>query len=269
MRHDLYNKPGTFNENVSLGQDIADGLGCDWVITDKVRSLNDDSTPWKYFSGGWGEVGNFDFTTGPLGPWQKCGGLEKDVQKHNSPSVESLIKEGELLLIYDGLEKETRSCKESTGEEMCASQNKMLYSRKHSDDENGISEYKFSGLHAIDINGKIIDGVITIEDLEWSEWHKQSDSADFFLSTDLDSSRVLIGRQHSGDENGMTRYQTGIVKFNGKKAKVTHYPEADLVVKESGGLEVLPKDNLVMIGIKHSGDENDFTTYCQGYIVIS
>ena len=100
--------------------------------------------------------------------------------------------------------------------------------------------------------------------------HIQSDSADFFLSTDLeDRSRVLTGRQHTEDENGMTRYQTGIVKFNGKKAKVTHYPEADLVVRESGGLEVFPKDNLVMIGIKHSGDENGLTTYCQGYIVIS
>ena len=153
---------------------------------------------------------------------------------------------------------------------MCASQNQMLYSRIHSDDENGISEYRFSGLHAIDINGETINGDITIEDLEWSEWHKQSDSADFFLSTDLeDKSRVLTGRQHTGDENGKTRYQTGIVKFNGKKAKVTYYPEADLVVRENGGLEALPKDNLVMIGIKHSGDENGFTTYCQGYIVIS
>ena len=83
------------------------------------------------------------------------------------------------------------------------------------------------------------------------------------------SNTVLTGRCHSGDENGKTRYQTGIVKFNGKKAKVTHYPDADLVVRENGGLEVLPKDNLVMIGIKHSGDENGFTTYCQGYIVIS
>ena len=268
--HALYNKPGTFSDNVKIGHDVADGLGCDWVITEEVKSLNDDSAPWKYFSGGWGEVGNFAFTTGPLGPWQKCGGLEKDVQKHNNPSVGSLLKAGELLLIYDNLEKETRTCKESAGGEMCASQNQMLYSRKHSDDENGISEYKFSGLHAIDINGETIKGNITIEDLEWSEWHIQSDSADFFLSTDLDDkSRVLTGRQHTEDENGMTRYQTGIVKFNGKKAKVTHYPEADLVVRESGGLEVLPKDNLVMIGIKHSGDENGLTTYCQGYIVIS
>lgn len=103
--HALYNKPGTFSDNVKIGHDVADGLGCDWVITDEVKSLNDDSTPWKYFSGGWGEVGNFAFTTGPLGPWQKCGGLEKEVQKHNSPSVDSLIKEDELLLVYDSLKK--------------------------------------------------------------------------------------------------------------------------------------------------------------------
>ena len=54
-----------------------------------------------------------------------------------------------------------------------------------------------------------------------------------------------------------------------QKGQGTHYPDADLVVRESGGLEVFPKDNLVMIGIKHSGDENGLATYCQGYIVIS
>ena len=50
---------------------------------------------------------------------------------------------------------------------------------------------------------------------------------------------------------------------------MTHYPEADLVLRERGGVEVLPIDNVGMIGIKHSGDENGLTTYCQGYIVIS
>ena len=175
----------------------------------------------------------------------------------------------QTIFIRPQTRKRTDGIKEKNSYFLCPT-NTVLTGRCHSGDENGISEYKFSGLHAIDINGETIKGNITIEDLEWSEWHIQSDSADFFLSTDLDDkSRVLTGRQHTEDENGMTRYQTGIVKFNGKKAKVTHYPEADLVVRESGGLEVLPKDNLVMIGIKHSGDENGLTTYCQGYIVIS
>lgn len=78
---------------------------------------------------------------------------------------------------------QTRKCtdgiKEKNSYFLCPS-NTVLTGRCHSGDENGISEYKFSGLHAIDINGKIINGDITIEDLEWSEWHKQSDSADFF-----------------------------------------------------------------------------------------
>lgn len=175
----------------------------------------------------------------------------------------------QTIFIRPQTRKRTDGIKEKNSYFLCPS-NTVLTGRCHSGDENGISEYKFSGLQAIDINGETIKGNITIEDLEWSEWHIQSDSADFFLSTDLeDRSRVLTGRQHTGDENGKTRYQTGIVKFNGKKAKVTHYPDADLVVRENGGLEVLPKDNLVMIGIKHSGDENGLATYCQGYIVIS
>ena len=98
------------------------------------------------------------------------------------------------------------------------------------------------------------------------------------------SNCVLTGRCHSGDENGKTwyeyaeleavdengetRYQTGLLKCNGKLVKVVPYPLADMCVYASSGKTVYPKDNLVIIGIKHSGDENGITTYCQGYIVV-
>ena len=272
--HALYNKPGKYTENVKLGYDVTDGAGCDWIITDKVESLNDESTLWKHYSGGWGEVGEFAFTTGPLGPWQKCGGLILEVQKHNNPPLHTILKDGQLLLVYDHASSlHPITIKESVGDEVCAPANCILYSRVHAGDENGNTYYEFCSLKAVDAMGENHDGEITVEDLKWSEWHKQSSSSDFFISTYASeanrASRVITGRQHTGDENGMTRYQTGVVKYNGKEATIVYYPQADLIIKENMGTKVLPKDNLVIIGIKHSGDENGYTTICQGYILIS
>ena len=120
----------------------------------------------------------------------------------------------------------------------------------------------------IDHNGNDVkEGKITIEDLKWSDWHKQSESSDFFMSIDNNEPRVITGRQHKDDENGMTRYQTGVVKYGNKNVEVKLYANADLITRENGGRVVLPKENLVIIGIKHEGDENGLTTYCQGYII--
>ncbi len=168
------------------------------------------------------------------------------------------------IFIRPQTRKRTDAIKEKNSYFLCPS-NTVLTGRCHSGDENGKTWYEYSTLAAFDENNSVVQGNIIVDDIQWSPWFKESSGNGY----DAVENRVLVGRQHTGDENGMTRYQTGIVKFNGKKAKVTHYPEADLVVRESGGLEVLPKDNLVMIGIKHSGDENGLTTYCQGYIVIS
>lgn len=80
-------------------------------------------------------------------------------------------------------------------------------------------------------------------------------------------SRIITGREHVGDENGKTRYQTGLLKYKGKLVKIVPYPNADMCIHESQGKTVFPKENLVIIGIKHFGDENGITTFCQGYIV--
>lgn len=141
----------------------------------------------------------------------------------------------------------------------------------HDGDENGTTTYYFASLKAVDINGNEDCNNITVEDLEWTEWHKQSESQDFFMTTEMQGknsySRIITGREHKGDENGMTRYQTGLLKYKGKLVKVIPYPNADMCVYSSHKIMVYPKQNLVIIGIKHSGDENGITTYCQGYIV--
>lgn len=222
-----------------------------------------------------------------LGPWYKCNAIMYEVQEDNSPAASDLIKsDNEILLVHDtNVLRTSLVLIESGGQEACAGKNQLLYSRVHYEDENGTTGYQFSTLKAIDRDGKDIkdddekeegkNGVeevkITIEDLKWSDWHKQSDSSDFFVSIngggEDSKSRVITGRQHIKDENGMTRYQTGVVKYKGHPAEVIPYPDADLLIRENGSKEVLPKTNLVIIGIKHTGDENGLSTYCQGYII--
>lgn len=278
--HAFYNKPGTYNlfklfGIVDVADDQTDNMGYDWVATNCVVSLTDDSQIWKYFAGAWGEVGEHAATTGPLGPWQKCGELEKMSKNHNNPSLKSLIQENQVLLVIDeskGIIEESK--KESEGGEVSVSNHenaKILYTYTHDGDENGITTYYFASLKAIDLYSNQDGNNITVEDLKWTEWHKQSESQDFFVTTEMQDenslSRIITGREHKGDENGMTRYQTGVLRYKGKLVKIVPYPNADMCVYTSHKKMVYPKNNLVIVGIKHSGDENGITTYCQGYIV--
>lgn len=98
---------------------------------------------------------------------------------------------------------------------------------------------------AIDIYGtKNTDG-ITVEDLKWTEWHKQSESQNFFVTTEMQDenrhSRIITGREHVGDENGKTRYQTGLLRYKGKLVKIVPYPDADMYIHESRNETVYPK----------------------------
>lgn len=278
--HALFNKVGKYSHKVFLflnANDYTNADGYKWTITDNVIPLNDNTLYWKFFTGAWGEIGTEPWTTGPLGPWYKSDLYFQDVKKHNSPSITELINEKQLLIVIGAINSTIKEVKESSGEEVRAPQNNILYTRVHkrtnsNGDENDITEYRFAELKAIDINGNAVNANITIEDLKWSDYHKQNDSENFFMASDIggehSDSRVLTGRQHEGNEMGDTRYLTGVIKCNGKYAKVTHYPNADLYVWENTGKKVEPKKNLVIIGIKHQGDENEKTMYCQGYITV-
>lgn len=280
--HAFYNKPGTYNLYKLLGivdvaDDHADNMGYDWVATNCVVSLTDESQVWKYFAGAWGEVGEHAATTGPLGPWQKCVEIDKLAQTHNNPDIKSLIGENQVLLVIDNsteAKKGDESKVESQGGVVTISNyegTQVMCTYTHSGDENGTTAYTFSSLTAKDVNGTENADGITVEDLKWTEWHTQSESPDFFVTTEMQDenrlSRIITGREHVGDENGMTRYQTGLLKYKGKLVKVVPYPSADMCIYESQSKTVFPKDNLVIIGIKHSGDENGITTFIQGYIV--
>lgn len=157
--------------------------------------------------------------------------------------------------------------KESSGNGYDAPTNRVLVGRKHSGDENGGTIYEYASLKAIDYYGNKVDGVITISDLEWSESYKESESSNFFFAPE---GRVLTGRQHSGDENGNTKYQTGVVYFNGKAATVidgsAFLPSISFI--ESTGKFFSSASKFVVVGRTHSGDENKETTYYQGYIAV-
>lgn len=279
--HAFYNKPGKYPSlhpfGIALDYDYTDNMGYDWVATNCVVSLTDPSQVWKYFAGAWGEVGLWKETTGPLGPWQKCGELDIMSKSHNSPMIKSLIQEDQVLLVIDesqGAKQGSDSKNESQGGAVSISSHvgvHILHTYTHYGDENGTTKYVFSSLTAKDINGNKNAYGITVEDLKWTEWHKQSESQDFFVTTEMQDknnlSRIITGREHVGDENGKTRYQTGLLKYKGKLVKIVPYPNADMCIHESQGKTVFPKENLVIIGIKHFGDENGITTFCQGYIV--
>lgn len=159
--------------------------------------------------------------------------------------------------------QKTSYSKKASQEYYLCSLNRVLTGRCHSGDENGKTWFEDAGLEAVDEAGNIVPGEISVTSVEWSEWSKESSGQGF----DALNNRILVGREHKGDENGKTRYQTGLLKYKGKLVKVVPYPNADMCIYESQGKTVYPKDNLVIIGIKHSGDENGITTFCQGYIV--
>jgi hypothetical protein len=72
--HAAYWSSGVQTYPIGLGLSFVDGTdyGRRWDTCLYLRPLA--SQPWKDYAGAWGEVGNFDTTTGPLGPWHKRNG---------------------------------------------------------------------------------------------------------------------------------------------------------------------------------------------------
>lgn len=240
--------------------------GYNWIITDKIKDLS--TQPWILFAGAWGEVGADvtamqNATTGPLGPWYKRFDFGR--QFDNNILVSNLISDKQLLLIAD-LNIISDEKKESDGFMFEAPKDMLITGRRHSGDENGISIYQYSTLKAIDIYGNPVNGSIIIVDRTWSDWHQESTSDKFFQAP---TGRVITGRQHVGDENGKTRYQTGVILFNGKPVNVINTSQflSSISLVESGEYFFIAASHFIITGRTHSGDENGKTTYYQGYII--
>ncbi len=269
--HAYYNKVGRFpiySMGIVIDNDYTEDGGYQWNITKNILPLK--LQKWKDYAGAWGEIGTGmplwgDSTSGPLGPWYKIWDFGTQSDEHIPQS--SLISSNQILLVPN-VRYESEEIKESNGTAFEAPANMLITGRKHSADENGNTQYQYASLKAVDLSGKQVDGIITISDLQWSEEHKESDSANFFQAP---TGRVITGRQHFGDENGNTKYQTGIVYFNGRQTTVM--PAASLLaninIKESSGTFFRSASRFILLGRTHTGDENGKTTYYQGYIRIN
>ncbi|MFF0146241.1 hypothetical protein ATK36_1309 [Amycolatopsis sulphurea] len=154
------------------------------------------------------------------------------------------------IIIIDGY---TQTVKESSGTPVLCPTNQVLLGRSHSGDENGNTTY-YCGLILID-GQQVRVGAPT-----WSASQRESNS--FFAAP---GDQVLVGRQHSGDENGSTRYATATMSAWGRTVELTSYrwsPDQ----KESSSYSKAG-DYEVMVGRQHSGDENGQTRYQYARIV--
>lgn len=156
----------------------------------------------------------------------------------------------------------TAGMKEKDSSFLCPA-NTVMTGRYHSGDENGTTQYEYASLKAIDSNGNPVAGTITVEDVKWDVPLKESSSTGYEAPTN----RIIVGRKHSGDENGQTQYATAIVKLNGK---VTTLDEgrSSVPIKESSGIWFKTDANRVITGRHHNGDENGQTFYNSAVIIL-
>jgi hypothetical protein len=166
---------------------------------------------------------------------------------------------GTQILIVPNVRAETGQVKESGFSFEC-SNNTVLTGRYHSGDENGKTAYEYATLKAIDAAGNPVGGVITVEDQRWEGNIKESNG-----TYNASAGRVIVGRRHSGDENGQTAYKTGVVKYNGLATTIINYTTSG-INKESKWNWFKTDGTHVITGRSHSGDENGNTYYSVGTI---
>ncbi|MGV9383407.1 hypothetical protein ACWDRB_46860 [Nonomuraea sp. NPDC003707] len=148
------------------------------------------------------------------------------------------------IIIIDGY---TQTVKESSGIPVTCPTNQVLLGREHFGDENGNTTY-YCGLI-------LIDGQqVRVGTPSWSDSQRESNS--FFAAP---TNEALVGRQHSGDENGPTRYATASLTAWGRTVELTSYrwtpgQRESSSYSKAGEYEV-------MTGRQHSGDENGQTSY--------
>lgn len=139
--------------------------------------------------------------------------------------------------------------------------NCVAVGRAHDGDENGWTCYQYATLKAVDGLGVIVPGTITVESRTWAGFVRQSNSN--FIAP---PGYVITGRWHSGDENGWTSVQYGIVKFNGNTVTVTHAPwfADETKIIESSGQWYNTNERSIWVRTDHTGDEDNYTFYRPG-----
>jgi len=166
------------------------------------------------------------------------------------------IPAGAIRIVPDA-RAQSNPLKESSSEFACPFYD-VLTGRSHTGDENGTTYYEYSSLKAIDATGNRLTGNITVEDVRWEPSFKESVAGAGFTAV---VGRVITGRKHSGDENGQTAYQTGVIKFNGMATTINTDVTSTANVSESRIGWYRTGQFQLMTGRHHSGDENGPTNF--------
>ncbi|GAA5615130.1 hypothetical protein Spla01_06335 [Streptomyces platensis] len=146
--------------------------------------------------------------------------------------------------IIDGY---TRTVRESAGIAVECPAYQVLIGRSHSGDENGSTTY-YCGF--ILIYGELVH----VSPPTWSSAQRESNS--FFAAA---PHKALVGRVHSGDENGSTRYATASMTWQGRPVTLTSYRWTPGQRESSSHSRAGAGE--VMTGRQHNGDENGQTFY--------
>ena len=149
------------------------------------------------------------------------------------------------------------------------------YEAKHAGDENGYTYYLTGKpkIFDVDLCNEVDEVGIAVLDRHTTDSFKQSN-----LNFTCEGNNVIVGRAHTGDENGFTTfvyaelavqevkptgeysYSIGVVE----PKKPLLFEESIKIAKESNGewaLSKLGEYYLPMVAMSHSGDENGTSTY--------
>ena len=151
----------------------------------------------------------------------------------------------------------------------------VIVGRKHTGDENGLTYYLTGKpkIFDVDLCNEVHEARIAVLDRYNSDSFKQSN-----LNFTCEGNNVIVGRAHTGDENGFTTfvyaelavqevkptgeysYSIGVVE----PKKPLLFEESIKIAKESNGewaFSKLGEYYLPMVAMSHSGDENGTSTY--------
>lgn len=151
----------------------------------------------------------------------------------------------------------------------------VIVGRKHTGDENGLTYYLAGKpkIFDVDLRNEVHEVRFAVFDRHNSDSFKQSN-----LNFTCEGNNVIVGRTHTGDENGFTtfvyaelavkkvnpigRYNYSIGVVEPKDSLL--FEESIKIAKESNGewaLSKLGEYYLPMVAMSHSGDENGTSTY--------
>ncbi|MFF2192989.1 hypothetical protein [Streptomyces sp. NPDC058157] len=160
------------------------------------------------------------------------------------PAAEAHAVAAANIVIIDGY---TKTVKESAGTPVECPEYQVMLGRSHSGDENGNTTY-YCGF--ILVNNEIVN----VEGSTWTGSQRESDS--LFTAP---SDQAMVGRVHSGDENGQTRHANAAMTWEGRTVELTSYRWTEGMKESSSYSKAGPGE--IMVGRQHKGDENGTTWY--------